>query len=313
MSARPRNVGTHHTLANTRTRRRSLTVGWWWGDPSAIGPRYEALIYTGAYLGPRWSELAGLKRVNLDLARSRVRIVGALEKVGNGWRYSEQLKTPRSRRTLLIPPFIADLLEEHLGTAPQSEFVFSSPCGDILNYGNFRRRFWDPAVARARLVGVTTHALRHTCLALMIAEGAGRSAVTRDRMSQEVRLPTTVGVVSSRPGNPITLHYLPGTCVRVFTVRLEVSGSGPCRERTGTASTAASWRRGHLSSRYRMSSCDSEALRHSTGSMSRCRRVRCTRSSDPTVPERRVCSTASTASTALRKGRSVSSTPMFMY
>src|SRR5919106_2008390 len=103
MSARPRNVGTHHTLANTRTRRRSLTVGWWWGDPSAIGPRYEALIYTGAYLGPRWSELAGLKRVNLDLARSRVRIVGALEKVGNGWRYSEQLKTPRSRRTLSIP------------------------------------------------------------------------------------------------------------------------------------------------------------------------------------------------------------------
>ena len=70
---------------------------------SAIGPRYEALIYTGAYLGPRWSELAGLKRVNLDLARSRVRIVGALEKVGNGWRYSEQLKTPRSRRTLSIP------------------------------------------------------------------------------------------------------------------------------------------------------------------------------------------------------------------
>jgi integrase len=70
---------------------------------SAIDPRYVALIYTGAYLGPRWSELAGLKRVNLDIARRRVRIVGALEKVGSGWRYSEQLKTPRSRRALSIP------------------------------------------------------------------------------------------------------------------------------------------------------------------------------------------------------------------
>lgn len=60
----------------------------------AIDARYESLIYTGAYLGPRWSELAGLKRVNLDVAQRRVRIVGALERVGSGWRYSEQLKTP---------------------------------------------------------------------------------------------------------------------------------------------------------------------------------------------------------------------------
>ena len=29
---------------------------------TAIDNRYESLIYAGAYLGPRWSELAGLKR-----------------------------------------------------------------------------------------------------------------------------------------------------------------------------------------------------------------------------------------------------------
>jgi integrase len=136
----------------------------------AIDARYEALIYTGAYLGPRWSELAGLKRMNLDLAERRERIVGSLEKVGNGWRYSGQLKTPRSRRTLSVPPFIIDLLAEHLSNAPPNEFVFSSPCGDILNYGNFMSRFWKPAVAKASLVAVTTHALRHTCVALMIAQ-----------------------------------------------------------------------------------------------------------------------------------------------
>jgi integrase len=112
---------------------------------AAIDPRYELLIYAGAYLGPRWSELAGLKKTNLDVGRQRLRIVGALERIGSGWRYSEQLKTPRSRRTLSIPKFIADLLTEQLSTAPESEFVFSSPRGHILNYHNFRRRFWDPA------------------------------------------------------------------------------------------------------------------------------------------------------------------------
>jgi integrase len=83
-----------------------------------------------------------------------VAIVGALERIGNGWRYSEQMKTLRSRRTVSIPKFIVDLLKDRLRTAPESEFVFSSPSGDILNNRNFRRRFWDPAVAEADLVGV---------------------------------------------------------------------------------------------------------------------------------------------------------------
>jgi integrase len=65
------------------------------------------------------------------------------------------MKTLRSRRTVSIPKFIADLLTDRLGTVPESEFVFSLPSGDILNYRNFRKRFWDQAVAQADLVGVT--------------------------------------------------------------------------------------------------------------------------------------------------------------
>lgn len=155
---------------------------------AAIDARYEALIYSGAYLGLRWSELAGLKRTNLDLPRRRLSVVGALERVGNSWRYSEQLKTSRSRRILSMPWFITDLLVEQQDIAPHSEFVFSSPCGDILNYRNFRRRFWDPAVARAGLVGVTPYALRHTCVALMIAEGANPLMVQRQLGHADLRM-----------------------------------------------------------------------------------------------------------------------------
>ena len=155
---------------------------------TAIDDRYESLIYTGAYLGLRWSELAGLKKANLDMVGRRVAIVGALERIGNGWRYSEQMKTLRSRRTVSIPRFIVDLLKDRLKTVPESEFVFSSPSGDILNYRNFRRRFWDPAVAQAGLFGVTPHALRHTCVALMIAEGANPLMVQRQLGHADLRM-----------------------------------------------------------------------------------------------------------------------------
>jgi hypothetical protein len=47
------------------------------------------------------------------------------------------MKTLRSRRTVSIPKFIADLLADRLGTLPESDFVFSSLTGDILNYRNF--------------------------------------------------------------------------------------------------------------------------------------------------------------------------------
>jgi integrase len=86
------------------------------------------------------------------------------------------------------PKFIADLLTDRLGSVPENDFVFYSPSGDILNYRNLRRRFWDPAVAQADLVGVTPHALRHTCVALMIAEGANPLMVQRQLGHADLRM-----------------------------------------------------------------------------------------------------------------------------
>jgi integrase len=105
----------------------------------------------GGHLGLRWSELAGVKRTSLDLSGERLFIVGALQRFGHDWAYTDQLKTTRSRRSLALAPFLVELLSEHLLDAPKSDFVFSSPQGEIIRYGNFRRRFWDPAVIRSGL------------------------------------------------------------------------------------------------------------------------------------------------------------------
>ena len=72
--------------------------------------------------------------------------------------------------------------------APSSEFVFSSPQGEIIRYGNFRKRYWDPAVARSGLDPLTPHALRHTCVAMMIAEGANPLMVQRQLGHADLRM-----------------------------------------------------------------------------------------------------------------------------
>lgn len=49
---------------------------------SAMDDRYRALVYVGAYLGLRWGELGGLKRVHLNMLKRQVTVLGSLERVG---------------------------------------------------------------------------------------------------------------------------------------------------------------------------------------------------------------------------------------
>jgi len=137
----------------------------------------SAIAYAAAYLGCRWGELAGLKREHLNLLRRRAHIVGALEEVGGRLRYVPETKSRASYRTLLIPPFLVEVLAEHLSSAPPSEFVFTTPKGRLLSRSSFRENYWLPAVARAELSPLRFHDLRHTHAALLIAGGAHPKAV----------------------------------------------------------------------------------------------------------------------------------------
>ena len=48
---------------------------------------------------------------------------------------------------------------------------------DPIRYQNFTRRVWKPALMASRLPDVGIHALRHTCVALLIAQGAHPKAI----------------------------------------------------------------------------------------------------------------------------------------
>ena len=139
---------------------------------ASIGDHFAPLIYTAAYTGMRWGELAGLKPERLHLLKRRVNVIGTLEEVNGQLRYVDETKTDASRRLVSIPPFLSDVLAGHLEQSP-GEFVFASQEGTLLRRSNFRRRFFKPALARAELdLDVRFHDLRHTCAALMIEQGA---------------------------------------------------------------------------------------------------------------------------------------------
>jgi integrase len=133
--------------------------------------RLRALIYTAAYTGMRWGELAGLKLASLDLLKGTVDVHESIVEV-NGTLHPGSTKTG-ARRTISLPKFLRQMLDEHIETFPPVDgLVFTSTEGGPLRR-NFYRRHFKPAVVRAGLdPRLRFHDLRHTCAALLIAQGA---------------------------------------------------------------------------------------------------------------------------------------------
>ncbi|HEX2705173.1 MAG TPA: hypothetical protein VHM65_05395, partial [Candidatus Lustribacter sp.] len=68
-----------------------------------------------------------------------------------------------------LPSFLAS----SSASAGPTGLVFRSPTGAPFRHSNFYRRIFRPAVAVAGLpASLRFHDLRHTCVALLIAQGA---------------------------------------------------------------------------------------------------------------------------------------------
>lgn len=146
---------------------------------AAIDPWYSCLVLAAAYTGLRWGELAGLKHRRVDLLHGTLTVLEQLTEL-NGELTFAPPKTDAGRRKITLSSFLVEALDDQLAHRAQpglDGLVFVTKGGEALRRGNFRRTYWLPATKRAGLEGLVFHELRHTAVALAIANGAHAKSI----------------------------------------------------------------------------------------------------------------------------------------
>ena len=161
---------------------------------AAMPEPYRIMVFLGGVLGLRFSEVVGLRVGDIDfLARPPLLRVDRPIVEVEGRTTVSRGKTPGSRATLTLPPFLVQLLAQHLavlGRNHQEDLVVQAPLGGPVRAGNFRTRVWAPAVKAAGFPGLTFHGLRHSAAGVMRQAGAS-DQVVQHRMRHSHRASTT--------------------------------------------------------------------------------------------------------------------------
>ena len=142
---------------------------------AAIEPRYRALIFTAAYAGCRWGELAGLRQKNLDLVRGRITVAEQIVELRDGRLLVCEPKSAAGRRVVHLPGGLVDELQTHVTRFVDPDLdglVFTTARGGPLRQNNFRSRHWRPALCAVGLDKLRFHDLRHVAGTLATVSGA---------------------------------------------------------------------------------------------------------------------------------------------
>ncbi len=139
-----------------------LTLAQVFALADAVGPSYRALILLAAFSSLRWSELAALRKEDIDLEACTVRVARQIYYPRGG---GHTFGPPKSRAGVRVVVFAALIIPDlavHLDriASPES-LVFTSPDGKPLRHSNFRRRIWLPALRLLGLLGLHFNDLRH--------------------------------------------------------------------------------------------------------------------------------------------------------
>jgi len=111
---------------------------------------------------------------SVDLAAPAITVVEQLVILDGNW-VRKTPKTAAGRRRITLPAFLTELLaaqlDERAGPGPDG-LVFPNRAGNPINPSSFNGAHWKPAKERAGIEGVRFHDLRHTAVAMAIAQGA---------------------------------------------------------------------------------------------------------------------------------------------
>jgi integrase len=175
---------------------------------AASGDRLEALYMLAIHTGMREGELLGLKWEDVDLERGVLRLRHGLVREGGRVKLGD-LKTPKSRRSVMLTRAAAAALRSHLeqqleemermGSLYQpGGLVFATEGGTLINPSNLRNRSFKPLLKKAELPDICFHDLRHTCATLLFSQG------THPKLVQELLGHATIAMTLDTYS-----HFLP--------------------------------------------------------------------------------------------------------
>ncbi len=144
--------------------------------------RYRVLVWTLAVAGLRVGEATALRVKDIN---GTIRVRENSPEVG-GRKIIGPTKTDGSERIVPVPPFLRQLLHDHLDQfqprwrfTPDA-FVFTGEHGGQVRQGNFRKRVFQQAARRVKLNPVpTVHDLRHSSASLWLKAGLSTFEVAK--------------------------------------------------------------------------------------------------------------------------------------
>jgi integrase len=152
---------------------------------SHVDVEYRPMVWIGATLGLRWSEVAALRVGRLDLETGRLSVAEAIVRGVGGRNVFGPPKSRAGNRTMFMPQAIIDMLTGHLERAglmadDAETLVFTDEMGGALRYSNWRRRIWLPAAEGAGCAGAGFHDLRRLNATTLVVGGIDvKTAQTR--------------------------------------------------------------------------------------------------------------------------------------
>lgn len=140
----------------------------------AIAPEYRVVVLLGYWCGLRLGEIAALRRQDVDLTRSRIRVERTAQQTVDGVSFGPP-KTRAGRRTVPVSRTVMRQIAEHLSsfTGPEPEaLVVTTSTGTPILRQNFIRWAWRAGLRGAGLpASLTPHSMRHGFASLLIAGG----------------------------------------------------------------------------------------------------------------------------------------------
>ena len=144
------------------------------------GDRLETLVIVALTTGLRRGEMCGLHWRDVDLDRGRLTVAGQYARVDGEWVWVEP-KTDTSARTLVLPPFVVEVLRRHR-TRQLEERLVAGPAWEDWNlvfpgmngrpqHGDSLLHRFQKRLDRLGLPRVTLHGLRHTAATMLLARG----------------------------------------------------------------------------------------------------------------------------------------------